>query len=214
MYRLFIIFFLVFISTRGFSQENDAKNYPIYWENGNITFLKDLGKVNLVLKNGKKINGVIIHRIIEEREIIEYQKNKTLHDLPFRDFKAAEAGDNSINIIFLNPENKLSVKPNTNFYYDSQKSNIPVSIPFSPLPEKQIVIKCDTNTIITNLNYGTSDTLIKQNETIPIRLIELTEELIRYKRRDIHDGPLYIISRKPETQIHQYNNYVKIYLHN
>ena len=202
-------------------QTENNSGFNAIWSNGDVTYQRDLGKVWLLKSNGKTLKDVRISEFNVERKKLVYEKDRTLHDIQIVDVKGLLAGENSSHMITFNAGGLVQVINNPNYYYGSKGTFFKVSEkvvvqltgtkkfkePDNDKEEDKPVIKEDSKNL--------ADTLVKVNgQVIAIKLIQITDTEIRYKRMDYLNGPVYNILRKENTEIIEFPNYKKIKLNN
>jgi hypothetical protein len=64
----------------------------IFWDNGDVSLLSELGNVWIILKKGSDLKDVRIREIKKEKGMIVYEKEKTLHDVYINNIKKVQAG--------------------------------------------------------------------------------------------------------------------------
>jgi hypothetical protein len=209
---------LAFLSlTKGIAQQPDLL---IMWDSGDATLLKDLGKVNIDLKQGKTVKNARIYDIQKDKGKIVYEKDGCLHDKNISAVNAITAVGNSRSAIYFEL-NEPIIKMNRDLDYLSSYVDFKVSYTaFELRKNKQAdiqptIVKTDITLYHVELGKRTNDTIVKANgEIVVARIIHLTEKELSYKRADLIDGPVYNLPNSPYTEVIKYTNGMKVILKN
>jgi hypothetical protein len=193
--------------------QNAATEPAVAWDNGNITYLKDLGTVYLHLKNGKVIHNARISRIDTVRKLIEYQREGTMHDLSFRHFDfALPSKRNGSHLLCISPAMVPVIKSTSPPNEDA--ASFPVSVFAFEKRYEQLtrIAKHPGDSLFLRTRKGScEDTLRRDREQIPVSVLEIGD-LVKYRRRDVPDGPLYIISAASLSRIEYHTGHVTLIL--
>jgi hypothetical protein len=201
------------LSSIAFSQTADDRP-AVYWDNGNVTLIEDLGEVWIEKNNGTTIKNTKIWEILPAKGKIVYEKNRSLHDLPIADVYRVRAGANSLHIMYFDTAYQPVIVYSGEYVYNGEvKSDFKVSY-------KRDLTKPEINTQrlaeqkeapVPLLNLLARDTVVRANgEVLPVRIIQLSATAVSYKRGDLADGPLYNVNIEADTEIIRSANSIKL----
>ncbi len=198
----------------------------IFWHNGDVSLLSELGTVWIILKKGSDLKDVRIREIKKEKGMIVYEKEKTLHDVYISNIKKIQAGKHSMNSMYFHTDNTPYIKADylqidPMFAYSEFKSlkiNVQAKeeeaeeqpeTEMQPVAEKKPVV---TQTVVQPINSNSTvcDTIIDLNgNVIQAKITEITSTLVSYKKTNNLNGPIYIKSLS-DAEVTRYSNHTTI----
>lgn len=206
------------------AQNKTGQDYEIVWANGDMTTLRDLGKVWITLKKGSDVKNVRVWEIQPENSIVVYEQNGTLHDLMMAKIAYIGSGkfsqsrlyfdQHGVPIIKSNPEYIYSFDTYTNFKVTRKAVKVEetgsenTGTVSTPDPVKNPSLST-SNQLVENM--PACDTIMRPDgEVLLIKVIIINATEIRYRRLDIPEGPVYSINNTPETKVITYPKGFKI----
>ncbi|MBP7807884.1 MAG: hypothetical protein KA163_01195 [Bacteroidia bacterium] len=224
MKTIFIILITAMLYNTASAQSNKVDS--IFWHNGDVSLLSELGTVWIILKKGSDLKDVRIREIKKEKGMIVYEKEKTLHDVYISNIKKIQAGKHSMNSMYFHTDNTPYIKADylqidPMFAYSEFKSlkiNVQAKeeeaeeqpeTEMQPVAEKKPVV---TQTVVQPINSNSTvcDTIIDLNgNVIQAKITEITSTLVSYKKTNNLNGPIYIKSLS-DAEVTRYSNHTTI----
>lgn len=185
-------------------QSQNISRDTIYWDNGNISFLPELGTVIIVLKKGSNVKDARLVEIKKQKGILTYEKEKCLHDVYISNIKRVEPGKNALSHLVFTDGNTPYIKKqytqmDAMIKYSDFKSTKIVRIEPEPVKEeKQAAVPVQPIIQDKQIQTRTSnDTIIEENGRIILaRIIDIDANFVSYKKVSNPNGPVYIKSVK------------------
>ena len=207
MKTIFLLLSIAMLYTTASAQSNKVDS--VFWQNGDVSLLSELGTVWIILKKGNDLRDVLIHEIKKEKGVLVYEKEKTLHDVYINNIKKVQAGKHSLNSMYFHADNTPYIKTDylqldPMLAYSEFKS---LKIKIQPKEEvvgkkltaeqpvvQQKSIVAQTVISQTSNNSGTiCDTILDlYGNLILAKITEITPTLVSYKKISNPNGPIYI----------------------
>jgi hypothetical protein len=188
----------------------------IFWDNGDVSLLSELGNVWIILKKGSDLKDVRIREIKKEKGMIVYEKEKTLHDVYINNIKKVQAGKHSLNSMYFYPDNTPYIKTDylqldPMFAYSEFKSlKIKIQAKEEAVVEKKPVTTLTGVSQTVNNSVGICDTIIDlYGNVIQAKITEISTTLVTYKKVSNLTGPFYIKSLS-NAEVTRYTNHITI----
>lgn len=214
--KILILIITVLFSCGSFAQSSDRNDLIISWENGNVTLLKDLGKVWIDLKKGNTIKNAQLWEVKSLDGKIVYEKDGSLHDMLIANINAMYAGENSVNELYFDISNNPRIRKAEKGLNEWEAfSDFKVSYHVSSIKNDKKNPEVKNSAAETESAYNSieHDTLVKATgEMMQVKIISMTETEIRYKRSDLPSGPVYILNIDACEEIIKNEKSVKIIL--
>ena len=170
---------------------------------------------------GKSIKNVIIREIDCTKGNIVYQKDGALHDFNIDNVAGIYACDNCKQVLYFDKQNNPKIKESERFdgwvldFCEFKISPISNELVITNAKEAELTQQALLNdkqvepkTEQVSLMH---DTLVNASGIIiPVKIIHISENEIKYKRADLPQGPLYTINSNSKTQIIKHENCFKV----
>lgn len=209
-----LILITAMLYNTAFAQSNKVDS--VFWDNGNVSLLSELGNVWIILKKGNDLKDVRIHEIKKEKGMIVYEKEKTLHDVYINNIKKVQAGKHSLNSMYFLADNTPQIKTDylqldPMFAYSEFKSlKIKIQAKEEAVVEKKPVITPTGVSQTVNNSVGICDTIIDlYGNVIQAKITEISTTLVTYKKVSNLTGPFYIKSLS-NAEVTRYTNHITI----
>lgn len=187
----------------------------IYWDNGYATLSSDIKNVWIIKNEGAPIKNVRLKEIDYKKGKVVYEKEKCLHDLYIFNINRIQAGKYSVYAMYFCNGNvpvikMFAIHPNPlEEYVEFPHFKLPPKS-ISKLPSQVKKTATDSIKIVKGVKPFVTDSLIDlQGQIILIKVIEQAPELIRFKKANNPDGPVYVIPSE-NIQIKQRKNNITI----
>lgn len=221
--KISILIITVLFSFGSFAQSSESKDLIISWENGNVTLLKDLGKVWIDLKKGNTIKKAQLWEVKPSEGKIVYEKDGSLHDMLIANINAMYAGENSMNELYFDMNNNPRIRKAEKVLNEWEPfSDFKVSYHVSSIKNEKKISEAKNDSdenaaekAESEWKYNSSgnDTLVKPSgEIVLVKMISMTETEIRYKRSDLPSGPVYVLNIDAVEEIIKNEKSIKIVL--
>ncbi len=225
MKTIFLILTTAMLYNAASAQSNKVDS--IFWHNGDVSLLSELGTVWIILKKGSDLKDVRIREIKKEKGILVYEKEKTLHDVYISNIKKIQAGKHSMNSMYFHTDNTPYIKADylqidPMFAYSEFKSlkiNVQAKeevaekqpeTEMQPVAEKKPVVTQIVVQATTSNSNVVCDTIIDLNgNVIQAKITEITSTLVTYKKISNLNGPFYIKSLN-NAEVTRYANHTTV----
>ena len=197
-------------------QAQKIANDTIQWQIDRYSILSELGRVNIEVKQGRDVKNALITKIDTSRNKIEYYSEGTLHDLFMNKIiEITPTTPHQYALYFI--QNKYPIiKRKLTFeayedcvefkYYIQNKTTPKIEKPISVIPPKKDSSIETKDTALVIKTIPVTDPTAKDliifpgGKQLAVKILEITNETVSYKRADLMDGPVYkILLIQPET---------------
>lgn len=211
---LFTIVFLIASLLHSTASAQEIKTDSVFWDNGDVSLLSELGPVWIILKKGSDLKGVRINEIKKQKGMLIYEKEKCLHDVSIANIKKIQAGKYSLSSMYFYPDNTPYIKKDylrldAMITYSDFKSFKISAIHEVKSNAGNQVHEPFSNTILNQPSDSKiiCDTIIDEAGHITLaKIIEMDAKFLSYKKFTNPDGPVYLKSSEGATVI-KHNNY-------
>jgi hypothetical protein len=182
------LFLLIVLLVQKSLNAQNIKSDSIYWDDGRVSLLSQLGPIWIIVKQGSDKKDVRIIEIKKEKGILVYEKEKCLHDIAIHNIKMIQPGKHPLSYMLFYPDNTPYIKREyftldalvnySDFKYISGIAIRPVETP---------VQKVEINT-----SGFCCDTLIEESGTIRlVKIVEVDPKFVTY-RTARGNSPIYV----------------------
>ncbi|HRD37804.1 MAG TPA: hypothetical protein PLC65_04165 [Bacteroidia bacterium] len=192
IHPLLILFVIVFINElQGQNKNNDT----IFWDNGNISLLSDLGRIHIVKKKGANITEARIYEIKKEKGVLVYEKDKCLHDISISNIENIQPGYNPLAILLFKEDNTPYIKE---LYKKTDSYNEPTNFKIAAVkqiitPKARVIPTQQQKSLIDSSSTLQHDVLIDlEGNEWPIKILIVQENILEFKKTSNLDGPIYV----------------------
>lgn len=189
------------LSINAAGQTSNENSWTVIWENGDVTYMKDLDRVWIKLVSGSTIKKAKLWDFQKDNGKLVYEKDGSLHDVTIQGIDKIYAGNNSRSILYFDKENNPRIISSVITYdeftgYSDFKISQKASKASSTIPPAKDTIqfkKINASQFPVFSNTA-NDTIIKPSgNKIPARITLITSNEVYYKRADVPEGPEYVI---------------------
>ncbi len=172
------------------------KTDSVFWDNGNVSLLSQLGSVWIIVKQGSDKKEVRIAEVKKQKGVLVYEKEKCLHDIAIHNIERIQPGKHPLSYMNFYSDNTPYIKRET-FYQDpaisySDFKSLKITV---RVPPKSEVPKVKVIAIVPHDDYVEveCDTIIDAAGIITLaKIIEIDSRLISFKKITNPNGPIYI----------------------
>jgi len=171
------------------------KTDSIYWDNGNISLLSDLGRVHIIKKKGDNIREARIFEIKKEKGVLVYEKDKCLHDVAISNIENIQPGYNPMAILVFQIDNTPYIKELSGRYdsFNEPTTFKVISKKQKPSPPARVIPVAAEKTIIDTAVTLQNDVLIDLDGNVwDIKILIMQDNLVEFKKTNNLDGPVYV----------------------
>jgi hypothetical protein len=216
--QTFAVVILLIVTVAVTAQPLPADSVVIKWENGDITYLRDLKPVWIFLRTGSKLKNARLWDIDKEKGKLTYEQNLVLHDVFITDIKGIYPAEYSVNMIIFDGQNNMRITQSDKLqYYYYAETDFPVSRkyvkapePVKPVSRKAVTIESPDDAKLKTSASGNDTLITAQGEILPVTIIRLDDNVIRFTRKDTGPTPVYTLAMQPGTDIINKGTYIKV----
>lgn len=171
------------------------KSDSIYWDNGNISLLSDLGRVHIIKKKGDNIREARIYEIKKAKGVVVYEKDKCLHDIAISNIENIQPGYNPMAILLFQNDNTPYIKELSGRYdsYNEPTTFKVIAKKQKPTPPARVIPASPEKTVIDTSVTLQHDVLIDLDGNVwAIKLLIVQENILEFKKISNLEGPVYV----------------------
>jgi len=214
---LYNLVWLTLFNVKGLSQTQ----MPCYWENGNITFFNDLGRVDILTKRGYYLKHSILWHLDTVRNVLTFKYQGVLHDLYVTDIQALYSCELSRHMIILSKHQAPKVVYSDqgagdiakicDFRYSIQVLNDSMGFHTNgPVSINQLIFEKDKN--ISNDSSRKDSLAISDGEYVKIQILSIDKDLFMFKRVGQLENSIYALPINKLGILHQTDQSITLYL--